>query len=120
MKLLEFLKKPINNYNSRSNQKKFILVSEIQLSSEVPVKKRNYSLKSSKLSYLHGLMQKKLYSSDSIKSTRSDTSQQSDSRLEDEAYTNMCFDNFAYGSFINSELNPYLKDVKDNSSGGSH
>ena len=111
MKLLVFLKKPMSNYNNRSNQKRFILESEIQLCDQITATKKNYSIKTSKR-YLHGLMQKRLYSSHPIKSTKSDQSQQSNTKLEDGTYSNMCFDNFAYGSFMSNEINSNFN--KDN------
>jgi hypothetical protein len=111
MKLLEFLKKPMSNYNNRSNQKRFILESEIQLCDQMADTKKNYSIKTSKR-FLHSLMQKKLYSNHPIKCTRSDQSQQNNKKLEEATYANMCFDNFAYGSFMSNEMNSNFN--KDN------
>jgi len=50
-------------------------------------------------------VEKRLYSSQSIKSTKSDQSQQINTKLEDGTYSNMCFDNFVYGSFMSNEIN---------------
>ncbi len=108
MKLLEFLKRPINKYNNRSNQKRIILETERQLSNQVTPKKINYSLKFSK-PYLNTLFQKKQLISDAIKSTKPKKSQQTGSKKDDETFAKLCFDNFAYGNFISTETSPYLK-----------
>lgn len=110
MKLLDFLKKPISNYN-RSNQKKFIMESDIQPKTNqvTSLKKKSYSFKSSK-QFLNDLMQKKRNSSGSINRTPSVTSQSSDH----DNYTNMCFDNYAYGSFISNEIYTYHDDNNTN------
>ena len=123
MKIFELLKKPIKNYTRNNNQKQFILESDYQTqtninspTTELAIKKKqSISLKSSKR-FLYELVNRKKNFNESISKARNQeqisvTSQNSDD--ESNSY-HMCFDNYAYGNFLCSEIDaPYSEEIHD-------
>lgn len=133
MKILDFLKKPLYSYNSRSTQKKFILECEIEngadynntidlpkqqasnstILNEFTLKKKLLVLTKPSKRFISDLMPKKLRSSDSMKSRHSTgSSNESKSELEEESYNKtVCFDNYAYGSMSTSDVNLDMDEI---------
>lgn len=122
MKIFELLKKPIKNYTRNSNQKQFILENDYhtqtstkQPTTELTIKKKpTVSFRSSKR-FICDLVTKKIQINESISKTRNheQISVTSNNSEDETSSYHMCFDNYAYGNFLGTEISPYLEETQN-------
>ena len=105
MKIFEYLKKPMGHQSGNNNntQKKFILEDELantdEMFNETHTIKKKFSFKSSR-SYINEMMQKKLSSHETAKPQPTSSIK----TFNEDTSTRMCFDNYAYGAYMNNEM----------------